>query len=75
MYYKLSEIEREYIEKIGKITNSDYELEGDMIKVDSLMIALEDLFIEYGHIDEEFEDFKRDVEDNYEPIPKEKMYD
>lgn len=36
---------------------------------DELMDIIDDLVSDYDYLKEEFEEFKRDVEDNYRPIP------
>ena len=40
-------------------------LNKDFISVEDLLTKCEDLKDELDHVTEEFEDFKRDVEDNY----------
>ena len=40
----------------------------DLITIEDLIWEFEDLYSDYQHLIEEFEDFKRDVEDNYKPI-------
>lgn len=68
MYYKLNDNELETIKKVNKLTFTDYELLGDFIPVDSFISIIEDLIYEIDRIEEEFNDFKRDVEDNYRPL-------
>ncbi len=46
----------------------------DIVSIEDLIGALEDLDSDYKNLEEKFEDFKRDVEDNYRPISPEEMY-
>lgn len=66
MYYSLNEKELERINEISDITGVDYELKNNLIPVDSLMAALEDMLYEYHHKEEELEDLQNDIENNYE---------
>ena len=59
MYLKLDEKDLEIVKKVSEITNTDYELEGDMFPEDSIMIA--------------FEDLKQDLHDNYRPLSPEEL--
>lgn len=68
MYYKLDNNEYETIRDISNITISEYNLIGEFIPVESLMAAIVDLFVEYHNLQEKFEDYKQDVEDNYKPL-------
>lgn len=43
------------------------------IKQDELLSVLEELYDYTGHIEEELEDLKADIEENYRPIPKEQQ--
>lgn len=65
MYYKLNIDEFEKIKKVEKLMSSDYELLGDLIQVDYLVCVIEDLIYELDKTKEEFEDLKKDMEDNY----------
>lgn len=47
----------------------------DFVSVEDLLGKCEDLKDELDHVIEEFEDFKRDVEDNYKPIPVSEQLD
>ncbi len=66
MYYKLDEDEFKRIKEASEITYSDYELVGDFIPVESLMIAIEDLLIELDNKEEKIKDLENDIENNYE---------
>ena len=47
----------------------EYLGDTDIVEVGKLVDSLENLFIEYKELEEEFEDYKQEVSDNYEPIP------
>lgn len=66
--YELSEYWKELINKISETTLTNYEIKGNDIEIDALLNVIEDLYMEYDHLQEEFEDFKKDVEDNYKHI-------
>lgn len=46
----------------------------DIVSIEDLIGVLEDLDSDYKMLEEKYEDFKRDVEDNYRPISPEEMY-
>jgi hypothetical protein len=73
MYIKLTEKEREMLNKVMEITYTTYEPEGYFIKGENLIVALEDLLTEYEGLQEKYDDFKQDVEDNYKQIPYERQ--
>ena len=50
-------------------------LNKDFVSVEDLLDKCEDLKDELDHVIEEFEDFKRNVEDNYKPIPVSEQLD
>lgn len=66
MYYELREGEYDVMHEITKITFADYEMKGNLIPVDALVVALEDLLSEYRRKEEEIEDLKNEIEENYE---------
>lgn len=45
----------------------------DFVSVDDLIAIIEDLDSDLESLQETYEDFKRDVEDNYKPIPYEEQ--
>ena len=67
MHYKLTDDELDTMKRVTKITITDYEVEGNLVSVDNLMRAIEDLVCEIGHLEEKMEDMERDIEENYEP--------
>lgn len=66
MYYKLDNDELERINRVSKITFTDYELKGNFISVESMMAAIEDLLIEIDRLEETKKDIEQDIENNYE---------
>ena len=40
----------------------------DMVSVEEILTELEELIDDLGYLREEFDDYKRDVEDNYRPL-------
>lgn len=67
-FQRLTSDEYEMIKKIERITLSDYELLGDFVPSDSLMIIIEDLYVELEKEREKNADLRQDREDNYRPI-------
>ena len=74
MYYKLDNDELERINRVSKMTLTDYELKGNFIPVESMMSAIEDLLIEIDRLEEEKKDREQDIEDNYRLYTKEELY-
>lgn len=66
MYIKLNEEERTMLNKVQEATWTSYEIEGNYIKADNLLVALEDLITTYEALEEQYDDLKRDLEENYE---------
>ena len=65
MYYKLSEDEIELIKKVSKRTFTKYDLIGDFIPVDNMILAIEDLIYETEKIEDEYHHLEKNLEDNY----------
>ena len=74
MFYKLDIGEFAKIREAEKITFTDYGLKDDLISVESMMAAIEDLLIEIDRLEQKYNDFEQEVEDNYKPYTKEEMY-
>lgn len=74
MFYKLDDRELATINKVAKMSLTDYELEGNMIPVDSLICAIEDLLIEIGRLEEKYNDLEEDMNENYKPIGANEMF-
>lgn len=62
------------LKKASDITLVDYEIKwfdaekfDGYIDSEGLLSMVEDLIVEYHHKEEELEDLKQDIEDNYEP--------
>lgn len=72
-------IEKELYERIKKETITNYE--GELVKKEeyyfvdenSVISMLEDLYYEIDHWKEQYEDLKRDLEENYKHIPYEEQ--
>ena len=62
MYLRIDE---ELYEKITNITGTDYEPVGEFLTGDSIIGMLEDLLHEYDVKNEQYEDLKQDIEENY----------
>ena len=66
-------ISNENYKKIQEITITDYEVldfvTKVLIKEDFIEPLIENLLIAYDSLKEEFEDYKRNVADNYRQIP------
>ena len=68
MYCKLDEYEKRRIERISNIVGDQLDMVGDLIRVDNLVGLLEDLLIEYDVQVEKYEEFEKNVEENYKFI-------
>ena len=68
MYYKLDNNELEKINRVAKITSTDYEVLGNFVPVESLVAMVEDLLLEIDGLEEKIRDREQEIEDNYEPI-------
>lgn len=72
----------ELLKEVSQITKKhhevrvmDYaEMTGTlMIALEELLGEYEDLQASYEHLEDEFRDYKQDVEDNYKPITREEQ--
>ena len=73
MYYKLDNDEIKTMQKVEKITCTDYELLGNFIPVENMMCVINDLLCEIHNMEEKIEDMEQDIENNYE-IKQENPY-
>lgn len=73
-YEKLGKEELEMIKNISKLTMTNYEITGDFIPVDSWKSLAEDLLYELDKLQEEFDDYKEFVKDNYKQKTNEEIY-
>ena len=64
-FYKLNANEFEAIKRIEKITNCDYELLGDFIPTECLIESARDMLVCCEKLQEEFDDYKQFVADNF----------
>lgn len=65
MYCKLEEYEKRRIERISNIVGDQLDMVGDLILVDNLVGLLEDLLVKYDIQVEKYEEFEKNVEENY----------
>lgn len=63
------EIDEELLRKIASITRFTYKDKGNFISYENVIAIIEDLIAEYDVLQEEYDDFKQNVEDNYEKRP------
>lgn len=66
MHYALEEKELAKMTEISEITGTDYEITGKFIPVDNMMAALEDMLVQYHHIEEKLDDLQYEIDNNYE---------
>lgn len=66
MYYKLDTNEYRTIMKIQELTNTDYEVLGNLIPVDSLMSCIDELLTEVERLQGKVKDLEDDIEQNYD---------
>lgn len=69
MYIEVSNKEMERFKEISDITVTDYEFKGNFVPVVSLLTMIDDLLIELHEREEQIEDIKQDIQDNYKRIP------
>lgn len=74
MYCKLGEYEKRRIERISDIVGDQLDMVGDLILVDNLVGLLEDLLVKYDVQVEKYEEFEKNVKENYKFIG-EKTYE
>lgn len=60
------EFEEDLLDRIKKITKCNYYAKANLVNYEYITTIIEDLIYEYEVLKEELEDFKQDVEDNYE---------
>ena len=63
------EINEKLIEKVKKITGFDYKSKAGLVTYEDIISMIEDLTCEYEALQEKYDDFKQDVEDNYVSRP------
>ena len=73
IYVEVEENERMLFNEISELTMTNYELKENSIPIDSLIPMIKDIMVEYHNLQEQLEDLKRDMEDNYRPIPLEEQ--
>lgn len=68
MYCKLNEYEKRKIERVSDILSAQLDMVGDLISVDDLVVLLEGLLIEYDVQVKKYEEFEKNVKENYKFI-------
>lgn len=72
---ELDEIDKKILREALSITNHHAVTNVDDIEEkDELISIIEDLIGEVNHLQEEYDDLERDLEDNYRPIPLSEQY-
>lgn len=65
--------DKELLKKVEKITASKYIFDETKIFKEELMNALTDLLSCYEHLEEKFNDYVKDVDENYKAVTKEEQ--
>lgn len=73
MYYKLSDDEKEIVNKVQKRTITEYDIQNDFINVEHIMYIVEDLLNEIDRLEEELEEEIQDKNDNYRRLSYSEM--
>lgn len=73
MYYKLSDDEKEIVNKVQKRTITEYDIQNDFINVEHIMYMVEDLLNEISRLEEELEEEIQDKNDNYRRLSYSEM--
>lgn len=66
--------EKETLKEIGRITFTKYD-ENGVVEADEIEEMIKDIIYYYHNLEEQYEDLKQDIEDNYRRIPVEEQYD
>lgn len=61
-------IDKRVLEKIEKITNTDYNAEDVYLTTESLIMIIDDLLVELDKIQDELNNLENDLNDNYRPV-------
>lgn len=72
-YVMLDDEDIEKIKTVEKMTVTDYEVKGNFVPVDSLMNMIYDLCYLIDEKNEEIEDIKQNIKDNYRQITVEEQ--
>jgi ATP-dependent 26S proteasome regulatory subunit len=76
---KLEEYDCRLLERVSNKLNMDYkprEIDNEFyIKCEELLSAIDELYDRIGYLEEQIEDIKQDIEDNYRPITKAEQYE
>ena len=76
---KLEEYDCRLLERVSNKLNMDYkprEVDNEFyIKNEEVLSAIDELYDRIGYLEEQIEDIKQDIEDNYRPITKAEQYE
>ena len=76
---KLEDYDCRLLERVSKKLNIDYkprEIDNEFyIKNEEVLSAIDELYDRIGYLEEQIEDIKQDIEDNYRPITKAEQYE
>lgn len=76
---KLEEYDCRLLERVTNKLRTDYkpiEIDNEFyIKNEDTLSAIDELYDMICHLEEEIEDIKQDIEDNYRPITKAEQYE
>jgi hypothetical protein len=68
-------IDRKLIEAAENITGSNYEASGDIISTDGIELMIEELIDSFYQVVEKFEDYVKEVDENYRRINTDPYYE
>ena len=76
---KLEDYDCRLLERVSNKLSMDYkprEIDNEFyIKNEELLSAIDELYDRIGYLEEQIEDIKQDIEDNYRPITKAEQYE
>jgi len=72
-YYYLDQDLKKMIESVSEITFNKYQTFGDFIESEQLLNIIEDLIGEFKGLEQEFEDYKEFVQDNFKQMTVEEQ--
>ena len=74
MKIELDNYSKEVLERIEDRMGTDYGRNGNYIKIENLIAAIEDLEYEVHRLEEKIEDREQDIQENYKQVPVWKQY-
>ena len=73
-YYLLNEKELKIFKEIEEKTNTNYEIENNLLPLENVMGIVEYLLSEINSLNKKLEDLENDIRENYKPIPVAEQY-